>query len=350
MLSTPILPSIPTYINVLSPYHINISSTGTTWTHAQLSLWVWEGEFDDADVVNGLPNKIFYKEKVSITDDIIVFELSDYIKQYLDPTIDFQGTSATTVSSMSVWVYYDVFIFNNPLNLLEPTAIETQSSDLSLAINSYNWNYENQIGLDYSNKAFGTTSVTPTEEQNKYVEGTGQDFYFTNTFNQSTTGLTSTFDQVNLDFLGSPVTHCSLDPYIILYLNKNGGWDTFNTHGKVVIEDEIKSKEYEHSFRNPLFFDNSQHHSIKKYNFESTQKYTINTGAINAIMGNKVEEIQYSSSIFLIKFNEDFSSYRQIPVVVDGPRFQRKTAINDKNKISYVMTFKETTNKLRNVR
>lgn len=348
MISTPVLPGTPSYINALSPYFVSITSTQSNWTHAQLSMWIWQGDYNDGSVVNGLPNQIQYKEKVSITDNFILFELSDYITPFLNPTIDFMGSTSTTVSDMCVWVYYEAFIYNNPLNLLDPTVLESQQSELRMGIYSYNWNYENQIGLDYTNTAFGSDLGTPSVADYNYVSGYPNNFYFTNTFKVN--GLTNSNDMVNLSFISNPTpTKCSVDPYTILYLNKNGGWSTFNTHGKVVIDNDIKSKEYEHSFRNPLFFDNSKDHSIKKYNIESTQKYQINTGAIKYLMGQMVEEILYSPKIYLIKYNKDMTSFQQIPVVVDSPKFQRKTAINDKNKISYVMTFKETSNKLRNI-
>lgn len=349
MISTPVLSGTVSYINALSPYVVSIGSTHSNWTHAQLSLWVWQGDYNDGSVINSLPNYIQYKEKVNIIDDHILFELSDYITPFLDPSINFMGSTATTVSDMCVWVYYETFIYNNPLNLLEPPVIQTQSSELRMGIYSYNWNYENQIGLDYTNTSFGSDlGVTISTADYNYVSGYPNNFYFNNSFKAN--GVTSSYDMVNLSFINNATpTKCSLDPYTILYLNKNGSWSTFNTHGKVLIDNDIKNKEYEFSFRNPLNFEHSQTHSIRKYNFESIQKYQINTGAIRYLMGQMVEEILYSPKIYLIKYNKDFTKFQQIPVVVDGPKFQRKTAINDKNKISYVMTFKETNNKLRNI-
>jgi hypothetical protein len=104
-------------------------------------------------------------------------------------------------------------------------------------------------------------------------------------------------------------------------------------------------------------------------------------------MSATVEELLYSSKVYLIKFKGDFQvsasvgvtvdstlisvdsinitvdsatvaagdvgfykSYQQIPVVITDSDFDRKTRVNDKNEINFNIKFDETNNKINNIR
>ena len=81
---------------------------------ANLKLWVYDGVFGQKAVLT--PNYTIYKEKLP-TDDIVVFEVSELIRDFID--IEFDGDYDNI--KQNVWVEWELTrVFDNNTSNVEP--------------------------------------------------------------------------------------------------------------------------------------------------------------------------------------------------------------------------------------
>lgn len=368
----PIMLTQPTPITTLdrvdfvgSPKHITV--TGSTFDNAQMKLWVWQGALTTPFSANSQPTVVFKKDKVSANDNYIVFEVGDVIKTFIDPNVIFNPTQ---MSASKEVVYYQYEIYTYSGN----TLVDTITYATRLATLGWNWNYEGQSTFNYNRGSFGFQDENISKYYSAYLN------YFDGKI--SLTGATNTNNMVvrvpavyNQSF-----ERCAQEQFVILYLNKYGLWDTFTPNGKIVVSNSISKEKYNRTFRNPLAYVPSDNHESINFNINSKQTYTINTGIISEKMGQLVEEILYSPKVYIVEFVDNISSnnitvdntnvtvdnniitvdglgssqlytiFRQIPVIVTDTDFNRKTRINDKNKVSYNIKFEESSFKVNNIR
>lgn len=349
---------------VTSPKHINISHFGLFNT-AIVKLYVWSGALTTTFLT---PTVVLKKKKVSGNDNYISFEIGQYIKPHINPTILFD--SGITSSNEGVFYQYEVQILRGE------TLITTQNSETRYATLGYNWDYEDENSFTDNRGSFGFEENSIPKYYDSRIN------YFKGTINYS--GVYNTADMIlrSEDVPESAYVRCSKEPYLIMYLNKQGLWDYFTPNGKVVISNKINRETFNRRFRNPLTVNRQMEHSVVDYNIESKQTYTINTGHLKEEMGQLVEEILYSPKVYLIHFKGDiesvgggitvdttlysadntiitadnfaldtgvYDSFKQIPVRVLDTDFTRKTRFNDKNKVNYNIKFEATYNKINNI-
>lgn len=334
-----------------SPVYVNIEST-SSYTHARIKLWAWDGNVTEPFVNSELPNTILYKEKVSPVDTNVLFEIGEYLKDLFEPSFVYNTGSLPVVSNEGIYFKYEYEIIDNPLNSsTEFTLIESGSSFTYFGTQGYNWNYEGAVNLNNINLSFGLSGSYPTQFYDDSI------IYTTASFN--TTGVTSSAAMINRVGITPPTNllKCNKEPFVIVYLDKRGLYNYFTPFGKVSYTNKIEREDYTKTYRNPHIFNNSVQHAMKQYNTRVESEYLINTGFISEDQGQLIEEILYSPSVYLIQFKKTslsdldyYNIYKQIPVIVTDTDFGRKTRLNDKNKISYNIKFKETTDKIRNIR
>lgn len=371
---------IPTAINSLSrvdlvgnesPKHILVTSTSSSFDSAELKLWVWTGDILKPWTFDSLPNIILSKDKVSSLDNYILFEIGDYIKPYIQPNVLFD---VSTLSTLNEGVYYQYQLKLSSSGVV----VGTQSEPTRFATLGYNWNYEGEDSFSYNNGSFGMVTTDVPKYYSKFIN------YTSATIN--ITGVSSSVlmvDRVNAT-ISSELLVCSKEQYLIVFLNKQGLWDTFTPTGKVSISSKIERDTYNRSIRNPLNFNRETDHQMVQSNLNSKQTYVINTGALTPEMGEWVEQIVYSPKVYLVQFKGDinppllspitvdttlisadntfisvdssiseygtYGTFRQIPVVVMDTDFNRKTRFNDKGKINYNIKFEESTYKINSTR
>lgn len=353
-----------------STKHINITHTAS-FDKATIKLWVWSGALDAPYVTDAAPTTILSKSKVSITDTYITFELGDYIRPHINPTVLYD--SRITSSSEGVFYQYQVEV--EYLGVV----LTAQTSPTRYATLGYNWNYEGEDTFTYNRGSYGFITTNIDKYYSPYIS------YNKATINLSGSTNTSTMITREVDIPDPSLVRCSKEPYLIRYLNKQGVWDDFTPAGKVFASNKITKDSYVKSFRNPLNVNIETDHQTVDFNINGKQSYVINTGSLREDMGMLVEEILYSPKVYLIQFKGDIAplegftpitvdttlysvdttlisadssvsgigeylTYRQIPVLVTDTDFGRKTRVSDKNKISYNIKFEECAEKINNLR
>ena len=355
-----------------SPKHISFTSSGI-FSSVEVKLWVWDGDLTKPYTTNALPDIVLSKSKVSADDNYILLEISDYIKPYIKPTLEFDYVDIN-VASEGVFYQFQATLFNNGVTS------SIQNYNTRFATLGYNWNYEGESSFTYNNGTFGLTSSNVPKYYSKYINYT--------TSNINISGATISNSMINRikTIKEDKYLTCAKEPYLILFLNKQGLWDSFTPTGKITISDSIDREKYNKTNRNPLIVNRGTYHQTVQLGLTSKQSYIINSGLLTPEMGEWIEQIIYSPKVYLIQFKENsiigpqvideiitvdttlitvdstiitidgaiaFGLYniaRQIPVIVTDTDFTRKNRYDNKGKINYNIKFEEASNKINNIR
>jgi len=348
--------------------HINITHTAS-FDQAEVKLWIWSGDLDLPYTTDAEPNYTLVKDKVSVSDSYITYELSDYIKPFIDPSLLF-GTYIAT-SNEGVYYQYQTRLFSSG------SLIGTQTFPTRFATLGYNWNYEGEDTFTYNNGSYGFYTTNINKYYSPFIG------YSTPSINLSGSLSTTTMVTRTSYFPDTSNLRCAEDQYLIIYLNKAGLWDTFTPNGKVIVSSKIEKDNFARTYRNPLSVNRNLDHQFSDLNLNTRQSYIINTGMLLESMGMLVEEILYSPKVYLVQFKGDaisgeysitvdstvytadtilitvdsdvsttgtYLTYNQFPVNVTDTDFGRKTRLNNKNKINYNIKFDDSSYKINNIR
>jgi hypothetical protein len=140
-----------TKINVRSPYYVKLSNASLN--SVLFNLFIWTGDVSPAPAS---PNYTFTKYEVG-SSDYVVFELSEYIK-------DFLVTEYGSYSTDIVWVKYTYSIFNS-----SGGSVTSGSSGNMLAVDGYT-NFEDGVNAELSKQLLQSNTIIYYNE--------GQDIVF----------------------------------------------------------------------------------------------------------------------------------------------------------------------------
>lgn len=366
-----------------SPIHIRLENNAkdANISSATLYLYVWSGAMNQ---VLTIPNETLVKDKVSVSDKYIDFEISETIKAYLvnpnnapntnQPNFSYNELDNPAITGQGVFWQVVADIKNNN------NTVERKTFRTSFATLGYLYEDEKTATFNFTaNQEYRDRFYNP--KIHNYFK---QRFDFTKSVAIATTGNIVLFEEItpNVEWRRE-----GLDPYLIVFLNKLGLWETFTPHGKVTITEKIERSERKLSYRDPSRLDNTYNHSKITDNIDVTQIITINTGSLFEGMVEILAQIVYSPKIYLIKFKGDtqtattvgitidnnlitvdsllttidglsveeeyisfFKTHKQTPVILTDSDFEYKTRLNDKNKIDYNLKFEVTTNKINDIR
>ena len=358
-----------------SPIHFKIQNTAqdNTILSATLKCYVWSGNLNRT---LGLPNFKLFKNQVSIQDNYIDFQLDGQLKSFINPKFAYNEMNLPAVANQGVFFQFEATIVST-------TGTETIEIPTHYVTLGYRWNYEQSL--------LGNNGIIPNGSigfgviSNKYYNHLvpnyiKQSFDFTKSISEATS---SNIILTQIDTPEDNLLKCSRDPYVIVYLDKLGLWQMFTPFGKTIVATKVNTEFNNRAFRDSSNVDNRYQHHKGRTKIETPQSYSVNTGALNESMAQLVEEILYSEKVYLINFKGDlqttttigltidntyvsiddetitidnetvteefldfYKTFRQIPVIATGNDFTRKTRINDKNDINYLIKFDETNNKI----
>ena len=372
-----------------SPVHIRLenSSANSEIESAYVYLWIWNGSLNKS---LGKPNLTLFKNKVSVSDTYINFQIADYIKAFLENPTNAPNTNqpnfvyneATPPAITGLGVFWQI------VTDVTSNGITTRSNyNTSFATLGYRWNYEQNAIANNGLSKNGSTGFLRSDNRwfnTKIPNYFTQTFDLTHTVSEATAG-----NMIKTDSFSPPSNweRCAMDSSLIVYINKLGLWDSFTPHGKILVRTDVDYDEHNKAYRDPSQIDNTYVHSKLNSKADVLQDYQINTGSLTETMIDQVEQIIYSPKIYLILFNGDvqtettagltidntfvtiddtnitidtatitqeligkYKTFHQIPVVSKDKSFIRKTRLNDKNEINYVIKLGETTNKILDIR
>lgn len=367
-----------------SPIHLRLQNalTDASIQSVLVYLYMWRGS---QNAPPETPNVTLSKTKVSQSDTYINLEISDYLKSFLigddnQPNFAFNELDVPAITGQGV--FWQVVAEITSTDATVTTQYQTNFVTLG-----YRYNYEQNAIRNNGVTPYGSLGFQQNISKwfNPKVKNYfNQNFDLTKTIEEATTSNIIVYTDYEPT---SAQQRCTLDPTIIVYLNKLGLWEQFTPQGKIVVSSKIDSDTSNRGFRDPSQIDNSYIHSKMRTNLDVTQTWMINTGRLDESDVQAVEEIILSPKVYLIRFKGDvyypdeigvtvdstyitvddttitvdnktvaigdvgyFKTFQQIPVIVTDSDFGRKTRLNDKNAIDYNIKFDETNNKINNIR
>lgn len=367
-------------IDLLTDFPSYVPSNINTRIRLQLTTF----EIDDSLVEVNSHVYTLDKARVSNDDKYVSFEIQDYLKNDLIrkdnfnnvdfPVLLYHNTSLPYVQGMCLFYKYSYYAYD------ETTSVAAINVTDKVATLGYRWrNEQNPFYGSFVGNANGfNVSETVTK---KYAElipyYAKQDFVF---------GINRTSNNFIVTTQVTPATTvCVKEPLLFIYLDRNGLFQYITTVGKITINDETKRQESAKVFRDSAMINTESTHFKNTAIEEVFQTYTVNTGVLNESMNALIEELIYSSKIYLVRFYGDkfttaqvgitvdndiitvdnetitvdsdtitvgdvgyYSTYLQVPVTCVDSDFVKRTLINDKRDISYTLKFKETASKIKN--
>ena len=337
-----------TYANSL--VHLRKETTSSSLT---IYLWVWSGSLNKT---LGSADHILVKEKVSLSDTYITFEISELLTPLLNPELGYNSIELPAVSGQAV--FWQAKIVDKLGVLVENTGTKVAT-----------------LGYELTD--------LPNDTVNKWYNSRVNN-YFSQSFNLTLSQSVATTSNI---IKTEPITipngwsRCSLDPCLIIFINKFGLWETFTPNGKLFSQIKTQSETQNRAFRDMSRVNNNYAHFKDKRNLEAMQTFVINTGALDETMNETIKQIIFSPKVYFIKFKGDlifpemvgitidntfisiddtittidsatatlsdvgkYKTHQQIPVIVSNQDFTEKTRVNDKNKIDYVLNLEQTRN------
>jgi len=367
-------------IDLLTDFPAYVPSNINTRIRLQLTTF----EIDDSLAEVNSHVYTLDKARVSNDDKYVSFEIQDYLKNDLVrkenlnnvdfPVLLYHNTSLPYVQGMCLFYRYSYYAYD------ETTSVAAINVTDKVATLGYRWrNEQNPFYGQFVGNANGfNVQETPIK---KYAElipyYAKQDFVFG--INRTSNNFIVTTQVIPTE------TICVKEPLLIKFLDRNGLFQDITTTGKIVINDETKRQESAKVFRDSAMINTESTHFKNTAIEEVFQTYTVNTGVLDQSMNALIEELIYSSKIYIVRFFGDkfttaqvgitvdndiitvdnetitvdsdtitvgdvgyYSTYLQVPVTCVDSDFVKRTLINDKRDISYTLKFKETASKIKN--
>jgi len=367
-------------IDLLTDFPVYVPSNINTRIRLQLTT------FDIDDTLNEVNSHVYTldKARVSSDDKYVSFEIQDYLKNDLVrkenlnnvdfPVLLYHNTSLPYVQGMCLFYRYSYYAYD------ETTSVAAIDVADKVATLGYRW--RNEQNPFYGSFVGNANGFNVTEMPiKKYAElipyYAKQDFVF---------GINRTSNNFIVTTKVTPTTTvCVKEPLLFIYLDRNGLFQYLTSVGKITINDETKRQESAKVFRDSAMINTESTHFKNTAIEEVFQTYTVNTGVLDQSMNALIEELIYSSKIYIVRFYGDkfttaqvgitvdndiitvdnetitvdsdtitvgdvgyYSTYLQVPVTCVDSDFVKRTLINDKRDISYTLKFKETASKIKN--
>lgn len=377
-----------TKINVRSPFYKKVSNANLSY--ATLSLFVYEGVFTTDKPALAQYTLVKYPKG---SDTYVVFEISEFVKDYLDTSFD------GTYTSQTVWVEADVV-----LTLTSGTA--NDNSDY-IAYAGYGYfedgvNPELSRGLLISNRTIyrlddenirvpvdteGTNSVTywyngqvkrsqsissstNTNAQIDYVSVSGNDN--SDNFKERVLAAGGTFEDTAClnDFLNTldiglvdelwVATDSGVDivkivsvcepkytPYKVTFLNRFGALQDMYFFKKSIESISTSQDVYKRSTMDlaSLTYSTSKHQSAI-LNKNGVERITMNTGYISEDHNEVIREMLLSEQVWMTKLTDE---ELVLPLNIASNSLTYKTHVNDKL-VDYSLEFEYAYDKINDIR
>ncbi len=342
-----------------SPYWVNYSSTPENYTYIEIDLYIWNGNFVS---VPDYPNYTLTAYKVTPTSSGIHVNIADYIADLINPkpNSSFYNTSASPSFNefvnfgYQIRAYYTIGLVNQ--------LVDTVNSDLKMATLGYGYHQQGinpkmsllidastttidsvLISIDSGDVTIDSTGL-PKILDNTYKYHTHNTFVYNAQINRTATGA---YDLLTRSFTQTYQLVCSgaNKPYQVMYLDRNGILDTFTFPRTSKRSVKFKSEKYTKMVQEPWDYDTSERTSAIS-NKNGEVNWTVNTDLLDEINVNYIEQLMASDRHWII----DYDKESFIPINLTDSDFIEKTAINDKAKIQYTLSFVEANDYINNIK
>ena len=377
-----------TKINVRSPYYIKVSDANLT--EAKLELFIYTGiEFTDKPTVS----QYTIIKKVLGSNDYIVFEISELVRDYLD--IEFNGT----YTSYTIWTEADITLYD------QAAVIDTDATDY-IAFDGYGY-YEDGVnpalaqGLMQSNKTIfrlndqgikipvdtniaksisfylngelkkseAVAESTNTNAQIKYLSLSGS----TSSTNfservlldggtlEASACLQELLDDLDIGLIDEvhvgtdsgveivkvkTLDECKFEPILVTFVNRFGALQDITFFKKSIDSMSVKGEQFKASIfnENTLSYDTYKHQQTQ-FLVQGKSSITMNTGYLNEDYNKVIEELMLSEQVWMYRDGNTTIT----PIIPTTKQITYKTSVNDRL-IDYTINFDMAFDKINNIR
>ena len=323
---------------------------------AQLSLYIYtgtSGSYTSSDL-----KYTIQKERIN-ADDIINFEVSELIRDYID--VNFNNDYL----SKCVWVtaITNLFDENN-----QPYTYSNPQNDTYLALDGYGY-FEDEVNPELSRNALITSNniYLPEGTAGKlpiFAEGVGKVTidgsdteitddgntnqkiqYVTIPADSSTIQVYDTDDSTLLKTISvTNICEPKFTPYKITFVNKYGAFQDLYMFKKSMENLNVTDER----FRRNTIVNNTTSYATnaaqsERYNVNAQTSLTVNTGFIKEDMNSTIEEMFLSENVWIRYEN------KTLPVLPKSKSLAYKTVLNDKL-INYTVELEFAFTKINSVR
>ena len=384
-----------TKINVRSPFYIKANNSSLA--SATMQLYIYTGVLTTNKPAS--PQYTITKNEID-TNNYVVFEISELVRDYLD--IEFDGE----YDSQTVWVESDITMYDaadgggstvgSPINndyiafdgygYFHEGTNPQLSRGLLLSNNTiFRLNYDNvripvftedtnSVSFLYKGEEKRTQTVsssTNTNGQIDYITVSGLDD--NDTYRERVVNDGGTLEDsdcldlflrrynigevdeviINTD-AGTEVVkintiyECKYEPYKVTFVNKYGALQDLWFFKKSVESTNVTSEQFKASIfdQSTLSYKTYQHQQ-QAFLAQGKDKITMNTGYVNDDHNAVLEELLLSEQVWYTKITE--TEERVIPVIPLTKSITYKTSVNDKL-ANYTVEFEHAFDKINNIR
>lgn len=388
-----------TQINLRSPFYVKVKQTGLTFV--RLDLHVYTGDFfSNANVPDSTKRYQITKEPIG-TNDFVVFELSELIRDYLEIEFDGQyvgqnvwvnvittavgGTGSTVIEpdiangfcGFDGYGYFEeganplindaALISNNVILKLDdsPVVIPVNTSivySVAFVLNgevvksiSLSQNDKSAEQIDYATNGYSYADSFQGRvilagglfEDNVCLQGFEDEFTLMDcdsihiSYTQNGVNKVRIIDVKNIQ-------ECKYDPIKVTFVNKFGALQDIMFFKKSIEKTEVKGEEFKSSVFDlvKLSYKTYQHQQTQ-FMVQGNDSITMNTGYMPEDYNQVIEQLMLSEQVWGTFTTETDVLVR--PLVVKTKSLTHKTSLND-NLVEYTMEFDMANNKINNIR
>jgi hypothetical protein len=372
-----------TKINVRSPYYVKVAYAGLN--SATIYLYVWTG---DVGSVPASPNYTLTKYKVG-TNNYVVFEISEYIK-------DFLVTEYGNYSTDIVWVSYGYSVYDS-----SGTGITGGGSGTMLGVDGYT-NFEDGVNAELSEQLLQSNTIiyynsgqdivfpiwaedlstitftssaganvfweavddfwnvydvswgtiispigpipatTDSSEKIQYIRISSSEYLQDGDTITITSGVGGATTIITLE----EIEECKYTPMNVIFYNKFGALQNIWFFKKAVNSLSTTSESYKANIMDfsttPVSYSTSSP-QYQIYNKNGRERMSMNTGFIDEQYNEVIKQLMLSEQVWID------NGTNVLPVSLNSNSLSFKTSVNDKL-IDYTLEFEYAFDKINTIR
>ena len=388
-----------TKINLRSPYYIKVYKTDLT--SAQLELYIYTGNFTANGSVASSTLRYTITKKPLGTNDYVVFEVSELVRDYLDIEFNGQyigqniwlnaiatvtgGTGSVTVTpdNTNGFLGFDGYGYfeeganpqiTSPVFISNSTILKLDDSSISIPLDTSTVQSVAYLLNGEIIRAAAISSSINSGEQIKYTTngvngsdsfqsrvivggGTYEDSSCLQEFEDDF--IINDFDSINVTYTEGTdikvkilkvknINECKYDPIKVTFVNKFGALQDIIFFKKSIEKTDVKGEEFKASvFDQATLTYKTYQHQRTQFMVQGNDSYTMNTGYMPEDYNQVIEQLMLSEQVWATFVTDTEVLVR--PLVPKTKSVTYKTSLNDKL-IDYTIDFDIANNKINNIR
>jgi hypothetical protein len=388
-----------TKINLRSPYYIKVSKTDLT--SAQLELYIYTGNFTANGSVASSTLRYTITKKPLGTNDYVVFEVSELVRDYLDIEFNGQyigqniwlnaiatvtgGTGSVTVTpdNTNGFLGFDGYGYfeeganpqiTSPVFISNSTILKLDDSSISIPLDTSTVQSVAYLLNGEIIRAAAISSSINSGEQIKYTTngvngsdsfesrvivggGTYEDSSCLQEFEDDF--IINDFDSINVTYTEGTdikvkilkvknINECKYEPIKVTFVNKFGALQDIIFFKKSIEKTDVKGEEFKASvFDQSTLTYKTYQHQRTQFMVQGNDSYTMNTGYMPEDYNEVIEQLMLSEQVWATFVTDTEVLVR--PLVPKTKSVTYKTSVNDKL-IDYTIDFDIANNKINNIR